>query len=184
MCAEKHCALQLRRVHYHDFMLDVHKRLQGTTSSADPLSKVCFCQVVILGPAAACGGLLKSVGAVYAQATSSADPQCAAIDSQRVQECMRQLVCLEASLPACMSTTSASGLHPAHRGLARAPQGHARAGKLVHVSSLLQAHHRGNKPGGGLKGSRSLLSLTLTTAGGRGAGAGDQGAVPGRGVCD
>ena len=33
--------LQLRRVHYHDFMLGVHKRLQGTQRSADPLVQVC-----------------------------------------------------------------------------------------------------------------------------------------------
>ena len=45
--------LQLKRMHYHDFMLDVHKRLQGQ-KSADPLLQVRQPQHV--PPASSCGG--------------------------------------------------------------------------------------------------------------------------------
>lgn len=32
--------LQVRRLHFHDFMLDVHKRLRSTSGEADPLKHV------------------------------------------------------------------------------------------------------------------------------------------------
>lgn len=33
-------APQVRRLHFHDFMLDVHKRLRETSGEADPLKHV------------------------------------------------------------------------------------------------------------------------------------------------
>jgi predicted ATPase len=32
--------LQVRRMHFHDFMLDVHRRLRSTSGEADPLKHV------------------------------------------------------------------------------------------------------------------------------------------------
>ena len=33
-------ALQLKRTHFHDFMLDVHRRLRGVSNQSDPLAQV------------------------------------------------------------------------------------------------------------------------------------------------
>jgi hypothetical protein len=35
-----HTALQVKRTHFHDFMLDVHSRLRHFKGSTDPLKKV------------------------------------------------------------------------------------------------------------------------------------------------
>ncbi len=34
------CVMQLKRVHFHDFMLDVHERLRHHSGQDDPLKRV------------------------------------------------------------------------------------------------------------------------------------------------
>jgi hypothetical protein len=40
LCCAVLCAAQVRRLHFHDFMLDVHKRLRNMSGEADPLKHV------------------------------------------------------------------------------------------------------------------------------------------------